>query len=320
MGMLVNGKWQVGERTADPKGRFVRTVTNFRDWITADGSSAFPAEAGRYHLYVSLACPWAHRTLIMRKLKGLEDAISLSVVDPFMGDYGWEFSEAPGTTPDSVNGRHQLHEVYALAQPDYTGRVSVPALWDKTRATIVNNESREIVRMFDHAFGAVTGPAPDFCPQARKQAIDDTIDALFQPINNGVYRSGFARSQEAYEEAVVELFEALDHWEGVLSRQRYLCGDSVTEADWCMFTTLIRFDLVYHYHFKCNLRRLTDYPNLWNYLKELYQVPGVAETCDFDHIRQHYFRSHPTVNPTRIVPKGPLLDFNEAHDRQRIAA
>jgi glutathionyl-hydroquinone reductase len=320
MGMLVNGEWVQGERTPGPNGEFVRNVTTLRQWISADGSSGFPAEAGRYHLYVSLACPWAHRTLILRKLKGLEAAISLSVVDPTMAEMGWAFSEGPGCIPDTVNGMRYLHEVYRLGVPGYTGRASVPMLWDKQTRTVVNTESREIVRMFDTAFGAIAGDAPDFYPEPLRAAIDAAIDAIYEPINNGVYRSGFAKSQAAYEAAVRDVFAALAHWEGVLARQRYLCGDVVTEADWCLFTTLVRFEPVYHYHFKCNLARLRDFPNLWNYLKELYQLPGVAETVDFDHIKQHYFRSHPSVNPTRIVPLGPVFDLREPHDRERIGS
>jgi putative glutathione S-transferase len=323
MGMLVNGKWEQGTRKPDAGGRFVRNSTTFRHWIRADGSTDYAPEAGRYHLYVSLACPWAHRTLIARKLKGLEQAISLSVVDPFMGELGWAFSEGPGCIPDTVNGKRYLHEVYAQAVPDYTGRASVPVLWDLRTGRIVNNESREILRMLDHEFGAVSalGPAaPDFCPAPLRAEVEAAIDAIYEPINNGVYKCGFATTQAAYDEAVRELFAALARWEGVLARQRYLCGDVLTEADWCLFTTLVRFDPVYHFHFKCNLARLQDLPNLWNYLKELYQLPGVAETCDFDHIKQHYYRSHPSVNPTRIVPAGPAIDLKGPHDRNRTYA
>jgi glutathionyl-hydroquinone reductase len=320
MGMLVNGEWVQGERTPGPRGEFVRNTTTYRNWITADGRSGFAPEAGRYHLYVSLACPWAHRTLILRALKGLERAVSLSVVDPFMGEEGWAFSDGPGCIPDTVNGQPTLHDVYRLAKPDYTGRASVPVLWDTRTGTIVNNESREIARMFDTAFPELTRGTPDYCPPALRERVDATIDAIFQPINNGVYRCGFAKSQAAYDEAVGELFDALAHWEGVLGRQRYLCGDAPTEADWCMFTTLVRFEPVYHYHFKCNVARLRDFPNLWSYTRELYQVPGVAETCDFDHIKQHYYRSHPSVNPTRIVPRGPVFDLTAPHDRARTYA
>ena len=320
MGHLDNGEWISDTVRHDRKGRFLRVETSFRNWITAHGASGFPAEAGRYHLYVSLACPWAHRAVIMRKLKGLEEAISLSVVDPFAGEDGWAFSNGPGCIPDTVNGTRFLREVYVKAMPDYTGRVSVPVLWDKRTGTIVNNESAEIMRMFDNAFAAIGNNGTDYYPEPLREQIDETREALFQPINNGVYRCGFAGSQEAYEEAVNELFTALDHWERVLARQRYLCGDAITEADWCFFTTLIRFDPVYNIHFKCNLRRIIDYPNLWNYLKDLYQVTGVAETCNLEHHKIHYYRSHESLNPHRIVPLGPIIDFGEPHNRARFAA
>ncbi len=317
MGMLIDGKWVYGARKPDPKGRFVRTDTVFRNRITADGSSGFKAEAGRYHLYVSYACPWAHRVLVLLKLKGLEAAIGLSVVDHYMDDDGWRFSGNPGAIPDTVNGKAWLREVYLKAEPKYTGRASVPVLWDKQKNTVVNNESREIVRMLDTEFDAIGDAAVNFCPEHLQEKIEETIEAIYEPINNGVYKSGFARTQEAYDEAVGELFAALDHWDGVLGGQRYLCGDAITEADWFMFTTLIRFDLVYHTHFKCNVRQIRNYPNLWNYLKELYQVPGVAGTCNFDHIKHHYFGSHESINPFHIVARGPALTFDEPHDRAR---
>jgi glutathionyl-hydroquinone reductase len=318
MGMLIDGKWSTEWYKPDEKGRFVREPTRFHDRVTADGTSGFKAEAGRYHLYVSLACPWAHRTLILRKLKGLEKAITVSVVHPIMGDDGWNFGEWPGSTGDTVNGLAYMREVYVKANPNYTGRVTVPVLWDKEKNTIVNNESCELIRMLDHEFGAVAENDVDFCPPDLKARVEETIQAIYDPINNGVYRAGFSVKQAAYEEAVTQLFEALDHWEGVLGTQRYLCGDRITEADWCLFTTLYRFDPVYVSHFKCNLRRIIDYPNLWNFTKELYQHPGVRETCNLDHIKTHYFRSHPTVNPTGIVPKGPLIDHDEPHDRDRL--
>ncbi len=315
-GMLVDGQWQTEAYQTDEKGGFKRNPTTFRDRVTADNSSGFKAEAHRYHLYVSYACPWAHRTLILRQLKGLEDAISLSVVDPYMGDKGWQFSEASGAIPDLLFNAEYLQEVYVKADSHYTGRVTVPILWDKQKNTIVNNESREIIRMFDHEFNAIAKhPEVDFCPQELKPQIEETMDAIYNPINNGVYRSGFAESQEAYDEAVTELFTQLDRWEKVLSQQRYLCGEVITEADWCMFTTLVRFDWVYYVHFKCNIRHIYEYPNLWNYLKDLYQQPGVKETCNFDHIKQHYYRSHPFINPSGIVPKGPEINFDEAHNR-----
>lgn len=315
LGMLVEGKWVTDWNERDDKGRFNRTPTRFRNWITADGSSGFPAEPGRYHLYVSLACPWAHRTLIMRQLKGLEKAISISVVDPVLSEDGWFFSEAPGCIPDTVNGAQYLREIYTKANSEYSGRVTVPVLWDKQTATIVNNESREIIRMLDTEFEAVAKDPINLYPEDLQSEVDQTLDAIYQPINNGVYRSGFATSQEAYEEAVTELFEHLDHWEEVLKRHRYLCGNRLTEADIAMFTTLFRFDAVYYVHFKCNLRRIVDYPNLWNYLKDFYQHPGVKQTCNLDHVKQHYYKSHPQINPTRLVPKGPIIDFDEPHDR-----
>ncbi len=307
MGMLVEGKWTTEWYEPDAKGNFVRPDTVFRDQVTADGSSGFKAEAGRYHLYVSLACPWAHRTLIMRKLKGLEEAISLSVVDPFMGDDGWAFSNAPGCIPDTINGCSLLREVYVKAQVDYTGRVTVPILFDKETKTIVNNESRQVMRMLDAEFDGVGNSDLTFCPDDLIEEIDKTIDLIYEPVNNGVYRTGFATTQAAYDEAVKALFDALDHWETHLSDNEFLLGDVITEADWCLFTTLIRFDAVYYSHFKCNLRHIYEYPNLWRLLKALYNQPGVAETCNFDHIKTHYFTSHKHINPTGIVPVGPLL-------------
>lgn len=318
-GAFVEGEWKTERQWQNTDGRFVRSTTSFRDWVTADGSSGFLAEAGRYHLYIAWACPWAHRTAIMRKLKGLKDVIGLSAVGSFMGEEGWAFYDEPGVIPDSVNGAHYLREVYAKADPGYTGRVTTPVLWDKETGTIVNNESREIVRMFDTEFGAFATSDANFLPEGLRDDIDETISAIYEPVNNGVYRSGFATSQVAYEEAVTDVFEALDHWEEALSRGRYLCGDRITEADWCMFPTLMRFDSVYYSHFKCNLRRIVDYPNLWGYLRDLYQQPGVAETVNMDHIKKHYYGSHESINPTRIVPKGPIVDFTEPHDRGRLS-
>ena len=318
-GMFVNGEWITEKQRKNTDGRFVRSETSFRDWISADGSSGFKAEPDRYHLYVAWACPWAHRTAILRKLKGLEEVIGLSAVGSFMGEDGWAFHDEPGVIPDTVNDAYYLREVYAKADLDYTGRVTTPVLWDRQTDTIVNNESREIIRMLDTEFGKFTTTDAHFFPEDLRDEIDATIDAIYDPINNGVYRSGFATTQEAYEEAVTELFDALDHWEAVLSSRRYLCGDRITEADWCLFPTLVRFDPVYHGHFKCNLRRIVDYPNLWGYLKDLYQRPGVAETVNMDHIQNHYYGSHESINPTRIVPKGPILDFTEAHDRGRFS-
>ncbi|MGK7924375.1 MAG: glutathione S-transferase family protein [Spirulina sp.] len=317
-GMMIDGQWQTKEYQKDNQGRFMRNPTTFRHWIAADGSTDFAPERDRYHLYVSYACPWAHRTLILRKLKGLEDIIGLSVVDSLMGDDGWFFSDNPGAIRDRVNGANYLREIYAKADSQYTGRVTVPVLWDKQKNTIVNNESREIIRMFDREFNELGNADVDFCPKELEEEIDKTMDAIYQPINNGVYRSGFARSQEAYNEAVAELFEALGYWDTLLEKQRYLCGDRITEADWCMFTTLFRFDPVYYVHFKCNIRHLWDYPNLWGYLRDLYQQPGVKETCNLHHIKQHYYRSHPHINPSGIVPKGPEIDFDLPHDRDKL--
>ena len=283
LGMLIDGKWMTERQQEDQQGRFVRPNTTFRHKITADGSSSFKAERDRYHLYVSLACPWAHRTLIVRQLKGLADVISVSIVDPVMGDEGWEFSNAPGSIPDFVNQTQFLREIYLKVEPKYTGRVTVPVLWDKQTGTIVNNESREIMRMLDTEFEAIAQPDPNLYPEELQQVIDETIDAIYEPINNGVYRAGFATKQVSYEEAVTQLFEALDHWEGVLEKQRYLCGDRLTAADICLFTTLFRFDTVYYVHFKCNLRQIRDYPNLWGYLRDIYQYPASTKitTCKF---------------------------------------
>ncbi len=317
MGRLIDGVWH--DQRYDTKktgGRFVRSESQFRDWISADGSSGFRAEAGRYHLYVALSCPWAHRTVIMRALKGLEDAVGLSVVDILMLEEGWVFSEAPGCIPDTVNGFSRLHEVYTKADPGYTGRVTVPVLWDKERQTIVNNESSEIIRMFNSAFagtGAGAAGGEDYYPVELRADIDAINETVYDTVNNGVYKAGFATGQEAYEAAYDALFTTFDELETSLGRQRYLVGPSITEADWRAFTTLVRFDAVYHYHFKCNRRRLIDYPNLWGYTRELYQVPGVAETVNMEHIKGHYYMSHNSVNPTQVVPKGPDTDFTEPH-------
>ncbi|MCA1974306.1 MAG: glutathione S-transferase family protein [Caenispirillum sp.] len=308
MGLLVDGKWQ--DRWYDTKstgGRFKRQESAFRHRI---GSDRFPAEAGRYHLFVSLACPWAHRTLIFRALKGLTDAISVSVVDPLMLENGWEF----GAAGDPLTGKRYLHEVYTAALPDYTGRVTVPVLWDKQAQTIVNNESAEIIRMLNADFGDVAS-GPDYYPADLRDEIDAVNARVYDTINNGVYKAGFATAQDAYEDAFDALFASLDWVEERLSRQRYLVGDRLTEADWRLFTTLVRFDAVYVGHFKCNLRRIADYPALSGYLRELYQVPGVAGTVDFDHIKRHYYGSHPTINPTGIIPKGPDLDLWRPHGR-----
>ena len=322
MGFLLDGAWQdVDMRTQG--GHFIRKPTVFHNYVTADGSpgpagiGGFAAESGRYHLYVSLACPWAHRMLIFRKLKQLEDVISVSVTVPQFGKKGWEFGTEPGATLDTVNGKSVLADVYVLGDPHYSGRASVPVLWDKKQRAIVNNESSEIIRMLNSAFDAFTDVRTDYYPVELRPEIDRINEIVYSTVNNGVYRAGFATTQVAYEEAARALFATLDQLEERLSRQRYLAGRQITEAYWRLFTTLIRFDAVYYSHFKCNVRRIIDYPNLSNYLRELYQVPGVAETVNLDHIKRHYYGSHRNVNPTGIVPIGPALDFTLAHDRGR---
>ena len=327
MGLLIDGVWHDrGTDTESTGGRFLRRDARFRNWVTPDGApgpsgeGGFKAESGRYHLYVSYACPWAHRTLIFRKLKRLEDAIPVSVVHWHMGAEGWEFRDGPGCTPDTANGARALREVYLKAKPDYSGRVTVPVLWDTQRATIVSNESSEIIRMFNAAFNALGDAALDFYPEDLRAEIDAINARVYASVNNGVYRCGFATSQDAYEEAFDALFETLDDLEDRLARQRYLLGERLTEADWRLFTTLLRFDPVYVGHFKCNQRRLADYPNLWGYTRELYQVPGVAETVNLDHIKRHYYGSHESINPSGIVPKGPEIDFTEPHGRARPTA
>ena len=324
MGLLVDGVWKdQWYETEASGGRFVRPPTLFRNWVTPDGSpgpsgeGGFPAERGRYHLYVSLACPWAHRTLIFRRLKKLDDAISVAVVDPVLGPEGWTFGK--GETADTANGKARLSDIYLLADAKYSGRVTVPVLWDKTRRTIVNNESAEIIRMLNSAFDALTDVRTDFYPAGLRAAIDEINAFVYANVNNGVYRAGFATTQAAYEEAFRALFAALDEIERRLAARRYLVGP-LTEADWRLFTTLVRFDAVYYGHFKCNLRRIADYPNLSNYLRDLYQVPGVAETVDLGHIKRHYYVSHKHINPTGIVPLGPALDFSAPHDRARLSA
>jgi putative glutathione S-transferase len=322
MGLLVDGVWQQeGLRTKE--GQFIRPATAFRNWVTPDGSAGpsgkagFKAAAGRYHLYVSLACPWAHRTVIFRKLKGLENVISMSVVSPDMLQHGWTFHKDEGSTGDSVNGKDKLSEVYVLAEPKYTGRVSVPVLWDKEKKTIVNNESSEIIRMLNSAFDGFTNSRADFYPEALRAEIDRINDLVYPNINNGVYRAGFATGQAAYELAFRGIFDTLDEMEQILARQRYVAGDVVTEADWRLFCTLIRFDAVYYGHFKCNWRHIYEYPNLSNYVRDLYSVPGVAETVSLEQIKRHYYHSQRHVNPSGIVPVGPQLDFAAPHDRAR---
>jgi putative glutathione S-transferase len=324
MGLLVNGIWQ--DQWYDTKstgGRFERTETKFRNWITPDGSAGpsggagFAAEKDRYHLYVALACPWAHRTLIFRKLKKLEDIIPVSVVHPLMLEEGWTFGDYPGATGDTLLGKQRLYEVYLEAKSDYSGRVTVPSLWDKKQRTIVNNESSEIIRMFNSAFNDLTGNRDDYYPHALREHIDAINARVYKNINNGVYRAGFATTQKAYEEAFDALFAELDSVETRLSNQRYLAGNKLTEADVRLFTTLVRFDAVYFGHFKCNLRRIADYPNLSNYLRELFQIPAFGESTNFDHIKTHYYGSHKQINPTGIVPVGPELLLDAPHDRTR---
>lgn len=326
MGLLIDGVWHdQGYDTKKSGGRFVRSDSAFRDWITRDGAPAegtsrgFRAEPGRYHLYVSYACPWAHRTLIFRKLKKLEDAISFSVVHHFMGENGWTFRAEDGATGDDLYGLDFLHRIYTKADPNYSGRVTVPVLWDRKEETIVSNESAEIIRMLNSAFDEWGEGSLDLYPRHLRSEIDAVNARVYPAINNGVYRSGFATTQEAYEEAFGELFEALDEMEDRLSRHRYLVGEAMTEADWRLLTTLVRFDAVYYSHFKCNLRRIYDFPNLSNYLRDLYQVPGVAGTVNMHHIKSHYYASHGSVNPTRIVPVGPELDYDAPHDRDRFS-
>jgi glutathionyl-hydroquinone reductase len=317
MGMLVDGKWVQDDAVLHQDGKFVRKPTSFHNWIKADGSTPFTPEAGRYHLYISLACPWAHRTLIFRKLKGLEEIIDLSVVDHFMADNGWSFGDRPGCIPDPIHGASYMHQIYSAADPDYTGRITVPVLWDKKTGTIVNNESSEIIRMLNTEFAAFSNNDYDFYPEDLRADIDAINERVYSTLNNGVYRCGFASSQEAYEQAFDELFATLDFLEEILANQRYLTGDRITEADWRLFVTLIRFDAVYVSHFKCNLHRIDDYASLSNYVRDLYQMPGIADTVNMHHIKHHYYGSHESINPRRIVPKGPALDYDRPHDRNR---
>jgi glutathionyl-hydroquinone reductase len=327
MGLLVDGVWQDDsfDKSRIQGGRFVRPQARYRNFVTPDGSpgltgeGGFAAEAGRYHLYVSPACPWAHRTIIFRRLKELEGVVSMSSVSWHMGEFGWTFDRDQGSSGDEVNGKSKMSEIYLLANARYTGRVSVPVLWDKKRGTIVNNESSEIIRMFNSAFDAFTNERTDYYPADLRSQIDQINEVVYSTVNNGVYRTGFAVTQEAYEESFRALFKTLDELEQRLARQRYLVGNRITEADWRLFTTLIRFDAVYVGHFKCNLRRIADYPNLSNYLRDLYQVPGVAETVNLEHIKRHYYGSQRKVNPTGIVPLGPELDFTSPHNRARYA-
>ncbi|NWD43357.1 glutathione S-transferase family protein [Pseudomonas yamanorum] len=325
MGLLIEGRWhdQWYESSAD--GAFQREQAQRRNWVTADGEpgptgeGGFAAEAGRYHLYVSLACPWAHRTLILRKLKGLGSLIDVSVVSWLMLENGWTFDKAHGSSGDRLDDFTYMHQRYTADSANYTGRVTVPVLWDRKLKRIVSNESAEIIRMFNSAFNELTGNQLDFYPEAQRSTIDALNDRIYPAVNNGVYRAGFATSQKAYEAAFDDVFAELDHLEQHLGKHRYLAGEYLTEADVRLFTTAIRFDAVYYSHFKCNLRRIADYPNLSNWLRELYQWPGIAETVDFAHIKGHYYASHRTINPTGIVPKGPLQTFEAEHDRERLS-
>ncbi len=323
MGLLVDGKWQDRWYDTDKTGgEFKRQEQSFRRWLSAngeegpDGAEALPAQAGRYHLYVSLACPWAHRVLIVRALKGLENLLPVSVVHWYMAENGWTFADGEGVVPDPVLNADCLHQLYTLADPEFTGRVTVPVLWDRLTDTIVNNESADIIRMLNTAFDGLGAEAGDFYPADLRSDIDAINERVYSTVNNGVYKAGFATTQAAYEKAVYPLFETLEWLEQRLSRRRFLVGDQLTEADIRLFTTLVRFDAVYHGHFKCNLKRIVDYPNLWAYTREIYQHPGIAPTVDFAHIKKHYYASHDKVNPTRIVPAGPNLDFDEPHGRE----
>ncbi|ELN6869149.1 glutathione S-transferase family protein [Vibrio parahaemolyticus] len=312
MGKLVEGVWHdVWYDTKANGGKFVREDAGFRDWIKNDSEAVFQPESGRYHLYVSLACPWAHRTLIFRKLKGLEPHIDVTVVCPDMLSQGWQMG-----LPEPLFGHTRMHQIYTQAKPDYTGRVTVPVLWDKKTNTIVSNESSEIIRMFNSAFNDLTGNHDDYYPEPLRGVIDEWNDYIYPNVNNGVYRCGFATSQEAYEEAFESLFSALDKIDDHLATHRYLAGNKITEADWRLFTTLVRFDAVYVGHFKCNKQRIADYVNIQGYLKELYQIDGIADTTDFYHIKRHYYFSHTGINPTQVVPKGPDLDFSSPHQRE----
>ena len=323
MGLLQDGKWvDQWYDTESSGGHFVRKAPQFRSWVTVDGTAGpsgdggFKAESGRYHLYVSLACPWAHRTLIFRALKELEQMISVSVVHWYMAEDGWTFAAGDGVLPDTVNDAQLMHEVYTKAMSDYSGRVTVPVLWDKQTKTIVSNESSEIIRMFNSAFDGIGAKAGDYYPPDMRSETDSLNERIYATVNNGVYQCGFATTQAAYQEAVTPLFDTLDWLEDRLRSKRYLTGDQITEADWRLFTTLIRFDAVYVGHFKCNIRRIADYPNLFEYLRDLYQQPGIAKTVNMEHIKRHYYESHETINPSRVVPQVPVIDFTVPHNRK----
>lgn len=323
MGLLVKGQWVDQWYDTDANdGEFARSESQFRNWVTKDGSAGptgdagFKAEAGRYHLYVSLACPWAHRVLILRRLKGLESMISVSVVNPLMAEHGWTFDEAPGVISDPIINARYMYQIYTATDPNYSGRVTIPVLWDKQQHCIVNNESAELIRMLNSAFDDIGARPGDYYPHALRGDIDKFNAKIYPNVNNGVYKAGFATTQRAYEQAVMPLFATLDELDQHLSHHRYLAGEQITEADWRLFTTLIRFDTVYYSHFKCNIKRITDYPNLSGYLRELYQWPGIKDTINMAHIKQHYYRSHLNINPTGIVPVGPDLDLERPHGRE----
>jgi len=324
LGVMIEGRWHDRYDTKVSSGRFVRPESQFRNWVTPGGepgptgTGGFRAEPDRYHLYAALACPWTHRTLIFRALKGLADIIPLSVTHWRMGAKGWTFNYGPGVIPDPIHGAHYLHEIYKAASACYTGRVTAPVLWDKQTATIVSNESADIIRMMNSAFDGVGAATGDYYPEALRSHIDTINTEIYDRVNNGVYKAGFATTQPAYEEAIEPLFATLDRLDTALGERRYLCGSRITEADWRLFPTLVRFDPVYVDHFKCNIRRLTDYPNLWAYTRELFQWPGIRETVNFTHIKRHYYESHESINPTQIVPAGPLVDFEKPHGRERL--
>ena len=316
MGLLVNGIWnEEDQQSQGTNGRFIRPGSQFRHWVTNDGSTEFPAETGRYHLYIAISCPWAHRTWIFRKLKRLENVISMSIVAPRRTVHGWVFDNHSSQYRDTLLGKVALYEIYTLAQSDYSGRVTVPVLWDKKQGTIVNNESSDIIRMFNSAFAALVPDTPDYYPASLRTEIDALNDLIYHGLNNGVYRAGFATTQEAYEEAVSAVFATLDRLEARLATQRYLIGNQLTETDWRLFPTLVRFDCAYYGAFKCNVKRIVDYPNLWAYTRELYQQPGIAETVDIEIFKRGYYSPSPQRNPLGIVPKGPIIDFSAPHGR-----
>ena len=310
LGQLIDGQWSTNWTERNESGEFQRMDTQFRHWIQATAPTKFPAAPGRYHLYISLGCPWAHRTALLWQLKGLQGVIGLSIVDPVISEQGWRFSDYPGTLPDPLYNLDYLWKLYVKAQPNYSGRVTVPVLWDKQTQTIVSNESRQIIQMLNSEFNTwAQYPELDFYPAALRSQIEQVMDDIYPTINNGVYRAGFASSQSAYEQAITTLFQALDYWETILAQQPYLCGDQLTLADWCLFPTLFRFDLAYHGLFKCNLKRLQDYPHLWAYCRSLYQYPRVSQVCNIDHVKQIYYAGLKELNPSGIVPKGPSIEF-----------